>query len=505
MTKLVAALDQGTSSTRVILFNEAGEIAFMHQVAIHSILPQPGWVEEDPAEILETAWQCLEAAGGFVARGEGAYEVCAVGVTNQRETTIAWDRATGKPLHNAVVWLDTRTKDTVDEMVGKAPGQTKDGLRDLCGLPLATYFSALKMKWLLDHVPAVSQAATEGRCLFGNVDSWLIWNLTGGVNGGVHVTDVTNASRTMLMNINTLRWDQTLCDFFGVPEVLLPRIRSSAEIYGRLASGSLLGVPIAACLGDQQAALVGQLCLTPGMAKNTYGTGCFMLLNTGKRAVQSTNGLITTVAYQLGPNTAPSYALEGSVAIAGAGVQWFRDNMCAIRDTVELEELAGAVKDSGGVCVVPAFSGLFAPRWRPDARGAILGLTQFTKRAHVVRALLEATCFQTLEVLNAMHQDSCVELTELRVDGGMTKADVLVQMQADVLGIPTARQAMRETTALGAALAAGIAVGVWCVSNGTVAGISRDVTVFKPTTTEEQRQQSLQRWNKAVERSLNWV
>lgn len=507
MQTLIAALDQGTSSTRVILFDHSGGSAFCHQVEVKQQTPRPGWVEEDPEELYRTCKECLGAAEAW-ATARGA-RVVGLGVTNQRETTVAWDRKTGAALCNAVVWLDTRTKQLVEDLTRDRAADVAR-VRAACGLPVATYFSALKMRWLIDNVPAVAAAARDGRLALGTVDSWIVWRLTAGAS---HVTDVTNASRTMLMDVRSLRWDDSLCQFFGVPRAALPEIRSSSEQYGSVADGApFKGVPIAGCLGDQQAALVGQLCLRPGLAKNTYGTGCFMLRNTGSEVVQSGHGLLTTVAYQLGPKAQAAYALEGSVAIAGAAVQWLRDNLGLISDTAQINELAASVADTGGVYLVPAFSGLFAPYWRPDARGVIVGITQFTTKAHIARAVFEATCFQTLEVLNAMEADiigsgNSHVLTELRVDGGMTKSDLLVQLQADVLGIPAARPDMRETTALGAAIAAGLAIGFWSLTpdGNSVSGITRTCTPFTPTTTPEERQRRLARWKMAVERSLNWV
>lgn len=509
-TQVVAALDQGTSSTRVILFDKSGNSLFTHQVELPQILPQPGWVEERPEDISETSKRCLDAAAAWA--DEHDCDIACLGVTNQRETTLVWDRVTGRPFHNAIVWLDTRTKDLVESYHGDL---SESELRDLSGLPLATYFSALKLQWLITNVPEVAEACRTGRCAFGTVDTWLIWCLSG---GRVHVTDVTNASRTMLMNIRTLEWDERLCANFGVPSSVLPRICSSSEVYGHVGCGSALdGLPISGCLGDQQGALVGQLCLAPGLAKSTYGTGCFMLRNMGTEPVFSSHGLITTVGYKLGPTAPTHYALEGSVAIAGAAVQWLRDNLCVIGKPSDIQDYASTVKDTGGIYFVPAFSGLFAPRWRPDARGVVVGLTQFTTRAHLCRAVLEATCFQTLEVLQAMESDAAEleskggkrpkPLLELRVDGGMTKSDLIVQLQADLLGIPAVRPEMRETTALGAAIAAGLAVGVWKMNeDGTnVEGIRRSCSTFNPTTIQEEREERLERWKMAVERSLNWV
>ena len=506
---VVAALDQGTSSTRVILFDTRGRMVFVHQVEVAQHTPAPGWVQEDADEIFATAETCLAAAAAFA--GARGLRVAALGVTNQRETTVAWDRVTGRPLHEALVWLDTRTRDIVARAKARMDGGAEAWVRARTGLPLATYFSAVKMQWLLEHVPAVAEAARAGRCAFGTVDAWLLWRLT---RGAVHATDVTNASRTLLMGLAARAWDAELCAFFGVPRDTLPAIRSSAECYGRVAvcAGTVLAdVPICGCLGDQQAALVGQGCLAPGRAKCTYGTGCFLLRNVGTRPVASAHGLVATVAYQLGPAAPAHYALEGSVAVAGAAVQWLRDGLGLVARAADIGPLAATVPDTGGVCFVPAFAGLFAPRWRSDARGCIVGLTQHTTRAHIARATLEATCCQALEVLDAMERDARVTdgqpLAELRVDGGMTANTLLLQLQADYLGLPVVCPAMRETTAFGAALAAGIAQGVWHLTpDGTaVVGISPDDTVYRPAITDDVREEKLTRWKMAVERSLNWV
>lgn len=537
---VVAALDQGTSSTRVILFDVRGRVVFVHQVEVTQHTPAPGWVEEDAEEICATAETCLAAAASFAAaRG---LRVAALGVTNQRETTVAWDRTTGRPLSAALVWLDTRTRDLVAQARARMAGEAEAWVRARTGLPLATYFSAGKMAWLLAHVPAVGTAARAGRLALGTVDAWLLWRLT---RGAVHATDVTNASRTLLMDLRARAWDPELCAFFGVPLDALPEIRSSSECYGRISvspssdsgpgSGSnsaLAGtpfedVPICGCLGDQQAALVGQLCLAPGRAKCTYGTGCFLLRHVGPRPVPSAHGLVATVAYQLGPHAPVHYALEGSVAVAGAAVQWLRDGLGLVARAADIAPLAASVPDTGGVCFVPAFSGLFAPHWRADARGCIVGLTQHTTRAHIARATLEATCFQALEVLQAMDKDAAefdsgegkkddngsdaknakTHQTELRVDGGMTANSLLLQLQADLLGLPVVCPAMRETTAFGAALAAGIAQGIWQLSpdGTTVLGITPQDTVYHPSISDEERAQKLERWKMAVERSLNWV
>lgn len=504
----VAALDQGTSSTRVILFNKQGEPIFTHQVPIDSVLPAPGWVEEDALQIAATAQDCLRHADVWATAHHKHIEC--LGVANQRETTIVWDKETGNPLHNAIVWLDTRTKDTVDLLNQTSDAATRKRITEISGLPIATYFSGLKLKWLLDNVPEIQAASSAGRCMFGTVDSWLIYNLTG---KKVHATDCTNASRTMLMSLTTLNWDAELCKFFGIDptRIALPEIKSCSEEYGRIAAGlPMAGLPICGVLGDQQASLVGQLCLRPGTAKSTYGTGAFLLRNVGTVPPDcSEHGLLTTVGYKLGPKATPAYALEGSIAVAGAAVQWLRDNLGVIRENKEVDELAGQVSDTGGVCFVPAFSGLFAPYWRPDARGIIAGLTQYSTKAHIALAVLEATCFQTLDVMKAMDKDSknSSNLTELFIDGGMTRGKLLPQLQADILGCKINRTRMPETTALGAALAAGLARGVWQLDEkeGSIQGIQKQVDVFTPKTTPASRAERQARWAKAIERSLNWV
>lgn len=511
---LVGAVDQGTSSTRFLIFNaKTSEVITYHQVELKQILPKEGWVEEDPLEILETTKCCIDkAVENLIGLGYKQTDIKAVGITNQRETTIVWDKATGKPLYNAIVWLDLRTASTVEQLQKKTPGNDKDYLRSRCGLPLATYFSAVKMRWLLDNSEPVRKAVEEGRCMFGTVDSWLVYNLTGGVNGGKHITDVTNASRTMLMNLTTLEWDDSLCRFFDIPKNALPSIRSSAEVYGVLSSTKLQGTKISGILGDQQAALVGQLCFQVGQAKNTYGTGCFLLYNTGLKAVESKTGLLTTVAYQLGKDKPAIYALEGAIAIAGACVQWLRDNMGMISTSAEIEELAASVDSTHGCYFVPAFSGLFCPYWQSDARGIICGLTQFTNKNHIARAVLEAVCFQTRELLDAMNKDSGLELTSVRVDGGMTVNSLLMQIQADLLGIDVVRPSMTETTALGAAMAAGGAEGVdvWDLSTvmsatkGGSASTPVATDIFHPSITDKEREERLAKWKMAVERSMHW-
>ena len=497
MSRYIGAIDQGTTSTRFILFDEQGGVVALAQREHAQIYPEPGWVEHDAVEI----WRNTRAVVDEVfARGIRPADVAAVGITNQRETTVLWDRNTGQPLHNAIVWQDTRTAALVAEYA-RDGGQ--DRFRDVTGLPLATYFSGLKLKWLLDNVPGARAKAEAGDALFGTVDSWVLWNLTGGPAGGVHLTDVTNASRTQLMDLATLEWDERQLQAFKIPREVLPRIGASSASYGVAQTTALRGVPIAGMLGDQQAALVGQTCFEPGEAKNTYGTGCFMLLNTGSRPVPSTAGLITTVAYQLG-DEAPHYALEGSIAIAGALVQWLRDNLGLVARSAEVEALARQVEDNGDVYFVPAFSGLFAPYWQDTARGVLVGLTRYANRGHIARAALEATAYQTRDVLEAMEKDAGVAMKELRVDGGMVANELLMQFQADVLGVPVVRPRVTETTALGAAYAAGLAVGYW----PNRAELKRNWGVDKrwqPAMDDAQRGRLYGAWQKAVQRSLNWL
>ncbi|CAH3186733.1 unnamed protein product [Porites evermanni] len=503
---LVGAIDQGTSSSRFLLFaSKTAELLAFHQIEVKSSYPKEGWVEQDPKEILSSVYYCMEQTlHSFKDLKINPADIKAVGITNQRETTVVWDKLTGEPLHNAIIWLDTRTKSTVDDFEAKTTEKTREHVRKLCGLPINTYFSAVKLRWLIDHCEAVRKAIDEERCLFGTVDSWLIWNLTGGTNGGLHITDITNASRTMFLNLETQAWDPYLCKFFDIPMSVLPDVRSSSEIYGKLVEGPLSGVPISGCLGDQQAALVGQLCFNQGDAKNTYGTGCFLLYNTGREAVVSQNGLLTTVAYKLGPDQPVVYALEGSVAITGAAVKWLRDNLNLFNKASEIETLAASVTNSGGVYFVPAFSGLYAPYWQTDARGVIIGLTQFTNKAHIARATLEATCFQTRELLDAMNMDCGIPLTSLQVDGGMTINNLLMQLQADILGISVVRPTMPETTALGAAMAAGMAKGVdvWKVNPEDKSQINTDV--FEPAVDPAERDRHYAKWKKAVKRTMKW-
>ncbi|MFI9048630.1 glycerol kinase GlpK [Streptomyces sp. NPDC053427] len=495
--KYVAAIDQGTTSSRCIIFNHDGAIVAVDQREHRQIFPQPGWVEHDATEI----WSKVQAvvAGALAKAGLRADQLSALGITNQRETTVLWDRATGKPVHHALVWQDTRTAQLCTEL-GGADGQ--DRFREATGLPLASYFSGPKAAWLLDEIPGLRARAERGEIAFGTIDSWLIWNLTGGTEGGVHVTDVTNAGRTMLMNLSTLQWDPAILSAMRVPEAMLPEIRSSAEVYGT-AVGQLQGVPVASALGDQQAAVFGQTCYGVGEAKNTYGTGSFLLLNTGNRPVPSKSGLLTTMGYQLG-GEAPVYCLEGSIAITGALVQWLRDQLGIIASAAEIEPLAASVPDNGGAYIVPAFSGLFAPYWRSDARGVITGLTGFVTKAHLARAVLEATSWQTREVVDAMYQDSGVRITELKVDGGMTANNLLMQHQADVLGVPVIRPVIPETTCLGAAYAAGLATGVWQDLDQLKAHWKRD-TEWTPRMDGQAREREYGNWRKAVERSFGWL
>lgn len=497
MASLVAAIDQGTTSTRCIIFDHDGRVRGIDQTEHFQSFPQPGWVEHDAVEIWEKTRQVV---GGALERaGVAAAELAAVGIANQRETTVVWDRGTGRPVHPAIVWQDTRTDRLLTELAGDA---ARCRLGERTGLPLATYFSGPKIRWILDAVPGARVRAESGELAFGTIDSWLVWNLTGGAGGGLHLTDVTNASRTLLMNLETLDWDAELLALMAVPAAMLPEIRSSSSVYGS-ATGVLAGVPVAGMLGDQQAALFGQTCFDPGEAKNTYGTGCFLLLNTGTRPVTSTRGLLTTVGYQLGDQPAV-YALEGSVAIAGALVQWLRDNLGIIQTSAEVEQLAASVKDNGGVYFVPAFSGLFAPHWRSDARGVITGLTGYANRAHLARAALEATAWQTREVVDAMNADAGIVLNDLRVDGGMVANSLLMQFQADVLGVPVIRPAVTETTALGAAYAAGLAVGFWSDPEELRAHWSAAAR-WEPTMDEPERSRRYGEWKKAINRSLDWV
>jgi glycerol kinase len=497
MPSYVGAIDQGTTSTRFIVFNRLGQIIAQAQREHEQIYPRPGFVEHDAAEIWRNTRLVITDA--LSAAGLNPRDLAATGITNQRETTLLWDRRTGAPLHNALVWQDTRT-DTLIADFARDGG--KDRLRDQTGLPLTTYFSSLKLKWLLDNVPGARAAAEAGGALFGTIDCWLVWNLTGGPNGGRHITDVTNASRTQLMSLRILDWDEAILDLFGIPRGCLPEIVSSSERFG-IAREPLPGVPISGILGDQQAALFGQACLKPGEAKNTYGTGCFLLMNTGETPYPSTHGLLTTLAYKLG-DAAPIYALEGSIAIAGALVQWLRDNLQLISTSADIETLARTVEDNGDVYIVPAFSGLYAPHWREDARGVICGLTRFANRGHIARAALEATAFQTREIITAMSADSGVPIRELRADGGMVVNELLMQFQADLLDVAVVRPQVIETTALGAAYAAGLAVGYWAspqdISDNWAVGHR-----WHPQMGGGRRAQLNAAWDKAVGRSLGWA
>jgi glycerol kinase len=483
-----------------MIFTHNGLPAGAHQMEHAQIYPKPGWVEHDPMEIWARTQDVVK--GAMQAAGATAADIAAVGVTNQRETTVVWNKNTGQPYYNAIVWQDTRTADICNALAADG-GQ--DRFRAKVGLPLATYFSGPKVRWILDNVPGVREAADRGEALFGNIDTWVIWNITGGPNGGVHVTDVSNASRTMLMNLETLDWDPEICATMGVPRSMLPAVRPSSEVYGHTtASGPFGGViPVSGDLGDQQAATVGQACFSPGEAKNTYGTGCFMILNTGTSIVPSNSGLLTTLCYKFGDQPAV-YALEGSIAITGALVQWLRDNLNMIETSGQVEELASTVEDNGGIYFVPAFSGLFAPYWRSDARGAIVGLTRYVNKGHFARAALEATAYQTREVLDAMNADSGVPLTALKVDGGMVYNETLMQFQADVLGVPVIRPVVAETTALGAAYAAGLAVGFWKNTDEMRANWNVDKE-WDPEAGSHASTDLFAQWKKAVTRTFDWV
>jgi glycerol kinase len=511
MQKYIAAIDQGTTSTRCMIFDHSGNVISVHQKEHRQIYPKPGWVEHDPLEIWERTQEVMSAALAKASDHHSVTndQIAAIGVTNQRETTVVWDRNTGQPIYNAIVWQDTRT-DAICSELAKNGGQ--DRLREKTGLPLATYFSGPKIKWILDNVDGARAKAEQGDLLFGNIDSWLIWNLT-----GEHVTDVTNASRTMLMNLHTLDWDEEILSLLDIPRGMLPMIRSSSEIYGyigaqrddsRAEAGDssalpLPGIPVSGDLGDQQAALFGQTCYSTGEAKNTYGTGCFMLLNTGKNPVPSKAGLLTTLAYKIGDQRAV-YALEGSVAIAGALIQWLRDNLGLIQSSAEVEALALSVEDNGGIYIVPAFSGLYAPYWKSDARGVIAGLTRYVNKGHIARAALEATAYQTREILDAMEKDSGVKLMSLKVDGGMVFDELLMQFQSDILDVPVVRPKVAETTALGAAYAAGLAVGFWKDYDELRANWGHDKE-WTPKMPADKRKGLYSGWKKAVTRTFDWV
>ncbi|WP_020015964.1 glycerol kinase GlpK [Promicromonospora sukumoe] len=499
MADYVLAIDQGTTSTRAIVFNHGGTIVSTGQIEHDQIFPKAGWVEHKPEQIWDNTRQVVGLA--LTKANINHTDLAAVGITNQRETTVVWDKTTGKPVYNAIVWQDTRTQAIVDEL-GGSEGAEK--YKAIVGLPLATYFSGPKVKWILDNVEGAREAADRGDLLFGNTDAWVLWNMTGGVDGGVHVTDVTNASRTMLMDLDTLSWREDIAADMGIPLSMLPEIRSSSEVYGTgRPRGMVPGVPIAGILGDQQAATFGQACFDVGTAKNTYGTGNFMLLNTGTEKVPSENGLLTTVCYKIG-DAAAVYALEGSIAVTGSLVQWLRDNLGLFTDAQDVEWFARKVDDNGGAYFVPAFSGLFAPYWRPDARGALVGLTRYVNRNHIARAALEATAYQTREVMDAMKADSGVDLTELKVDGGMVANELLMQFQADQLGVDVVRPVVAETTALGAAYAAGIAVGFWKGESDVTANWAEDRR-WSPDMDEKERDRLYRSWKKAVTKTFDWV
>jgi glycerol kinase len=498
MTKYVGAIDQGTTSSRFIVFDKHGTIISVAQKEHKQIYPQPGWVEHDPMEILANT---NEVVGAALARANlTAAELAAVGITNQRETTVLWDKATGQPLCNALVWMDTRT----DQLVHRfARDGGQDRFRAKTGLPLATYFSGLKLLWILENVEGARQKAEAGEALFGTIDSWLTWNLTGGAQGGLHLTDVTNASRTMLIDLATCDWDADMLRMFNIPRACLPKIVASSTVYGEIKTATLRETKLAGMLGDQQAALVGQTCFAPGEAKNTYGTGSFMLMNTGTEQVQSKAGLLTTIAYQFGTEK-PRYALEGAIAITGALVQWLRDNLKLFDEAAQIEPLARSVDDNGDVYIVPAFSGLYAPYWRDDARGVIAGLTRYATRAHLARAALESTAYQVRDVVEAMQEDSGIRLATLKTDGGMVANELLMQFQADILDAPVVRPTMTETTALGAAYAAGLAVGYWQNVDDLRANWGID-KIWEPKMTAEKREHHYKSWKKAVQRSFAWI
>ena len=498
MKNYIGAIDQGTTSTRFMVFDQSARVVAVAQKEHEQIFPKPGWVEHDPLEIQRRAEEVIAEA--LEQRGLRAADLAAIGITNQRETTVLWERKTGKPVANAIVWQDTRVAEDVARFANQG-GQ--DRFRPQTGLPLSTYFSGLKVRWLLENVPGAREKAASGELLFGNIDTFLLWSLTGGPKGGVHITDVTNASRTQLLNLLTLDWDEKLLAAFGIPRVLLPKVRSSSEVYGEAKLSAVAGVPITGILGDQQAALVGQACFRPGEVKNTYGTGCFLLMNTGERPVPSSFGLLTTVAYKFGDGTA-HYALEGGVAITGALVQWLRDNLGMIEKSSDVEALARTVNDNGGVYFVPAFSGLYAPYWKENARGVVAGLTRYANKGHIARAVLEATAFQTRDVVEAMEKDSHISLASLRVDGGMVANDLLMQFQADILNREVVRPVIQETTALGAAYAAGLAVKFFSGLEELRANWAVDHK-WKPHLAETEREQLYRQWKKAVTRSFDWM
>ncbi|WP_411721860.1 glycerol kinase GlpK [Mycetocola sp.] len=499
MADYVLAIDQGTTSSRAIVFDKSGSIISTGQLEHEQIFPKAGWVEHDPAEIWNNT---REVIGQALSKASlTRHDIAAIGITNQRETAVVWDKTTGKPVYNAIVWQDTRTQSIVDRFA--ADGGV-ERFKQKVGLPLATYFSGTKIVWILENVDGAREKADAGDLLFGTTDSWVLWNLTGGTDGGVHVTDVTNASRTLFMDLETLQWDDEILSVFNVPRSMLPEIKSSSEVYGHGHSSSLLReTPIAGILGDQQAATFGQAAFDTGESKNTYGTGNFLIFNTGEEIVHSKNGLLTTLGYKLG-DAKPHYALEGSIAVTGSLIQWLRDNLGIISTSAEVETLATTVDDNGGVYIVPAFSGLFAPYWKPEARGVIVGLTRFVNKGHIARAALEATAFQTREVLDAVNADSGVDLTELKVDGGMVANDALMQFQADILNVPVVRPVVAETTALGAAYAAGLAVGFWANLDDLRANWQEDKR-WEPSMDAADRDRFLRLWRKAVTRSFDWV
>ncbi|OQY57358.1 MAG: glycerol kinase [Desulfobacteraceae bacterium 4572_88] len=502
MTQYIGSLDQGTTSTRFIIFDHNGRIVSLDQKEHEQIFPRPGWVEHNPDEIWQNTQEVIR--GALAKAGLSGADLAAIGITNQRETTVVWDKHTGKPYYNAIVWQCTRTSEICKELIQEG-GQ--DWFREKTGLPVATYFSGPKIRWIMEAVPEAKAAAQKGDALFGTMETWVIWWLTGGPRGGAHVSDVTNASRTLLMNLETLRWDEEILKILDIPRQGLPRIVPScdAKSWGPTMEDGPLGarIPVCGALGDQQAALVGQTCFEVGEAKNTYGTGCFLLLNTGNSPIQSEHGLLTTLAYQINDEK-PVYCLEGSIAIAGALVQWLRDNLGLIRTAEEVETLAASVEDNGGVYCVPAFSGLFAPYWRPDARGVITGLTRYANKCHLARAVLEANAYQARDIVEAMNKDSGVELRKLKVDGGMVYNKLLMQFQSDILNVPVIRPKVAETTALGAAYAAGLAVGFWSDLSELRQNWAVDKT-WDPSMAEDVRESGYQEWKKAVERTLNWV
>jgi glycerol kinase len=498
VAKYAAALDQGTTSTRCMVFNHGGEVVSVVQKEHEQIYPKPGWVEHDPKEIWARTQEVMDEA--LESAGASADDISGLGITNQRETTVVWDKNTGEPVMNAIVWQDTRTDRIVDELA-RDGGQ--DRFQAQVGLPLATYFSGPKVRWILDNVDGARERAEAGDLLFGNIDTWCIWNLTGGTDGGIHITDVSNASRTMLMDLRKLDWDDDICSTIGVPSAMLPEIKPSSEVYGEVSSGGgFNGVKIAGDLGDQQAATFGQTCFDVGEAKNTYGTGNFLLLNTGTEAVTSKNGLLTTLGYKIGDQPA-IYCLEGAIAITGALVQWLRDNLRMIKAAPEVEDLAKSVEDNGGCYIVPAFSGLFAPYWKSNARGVVAGLTRYVNAGHIARATLEATAYQSREVVEAMNQDSGVDLESLKVDGGMVANDLLMQFQADLLGVPVIRPKVAETTALGAAYAAGLATGLWSSEDELRENWVEDKR-WEPQMEASQRDEYFKFWKKAVTRTFDW-